>query len=244
MTSTIPATVADLLDRSADRINRYGLHKHDPFDMHGWRGGTIEPRHTAVCADAAISIAGGWLPSRTGDEVKEAAVAAAARWTFADGLVTQGIAVRVCYHRPGFCRDVSCFDAAETIAVWNDHPDRTKQQVVAEFRACAVSLRVPAEAAAGGTPMTATVTLLDELRDGLTRLADQWRRRTVSQAHIQQILLDWRPDVSSMLRWRIWEEFANGNVEALDELTVHASSSPSSIRRPRLAIEAAPRGDE
>lgn len=86
--------------------------------------------------------------------------------------------------------------------------------------------------------MKPPVTFMDEIRTGLTRLAEQWRNRAVSQAHVQQVLLDWRPDLSPMLRWRIWEEFAAGNGEALAELTVHASSNPSSIRRPRLAIEA------
>jgi hypothetical protein len=156
MTSTIPATVAGLLDRAADRINLYGHHKHDPFDMDGWRGGTIDPHRTAVCADAAISIAGGWAPSRTGGEVKEDAAAAVARRTFADWLITEGLAARVCHHQPGFCQDVSCFDAAETIAGWNDHPSRTKDQVVAALRACAGSHRprpaIEATTLVGGQP--------------------------------------------------------------------------------------------
>lgn len=141
MTSTTPAAIASLQEAAADRVERYGLHKHDPYDMNGWRGGTIDPRHTAVCAAAAISIAGGWAPSRTGDDANEAAAAAVARRTFADWLVTQGMTARVCHHQPGFCRDVSCFDADETIAGWNDHPARTKEQVVAALRACAGSLR-------------------------------------------------------------------------------------------------------
>jgi hypothetical protein len=141
VTPQIPATVAALLERTADHLDRWGLWKRDPYDMDGWRAGTVDPRRTAVCADAAISIVGGWLPSLTGPDIEESPAAAVARRTFADWLITSGLARRVCHHQPAVtCGDVSCFDVTDTIGGWNDLDNRTLDQVTAALRECAATL--------------------------------------------------------------------------------------------------------
>jgi hypothetical protein len=107
-----PSDTADVLRKAADVI-----------DQRGWCQGSFVPPNSdpltaPVCAEAAISVAGGVLPFGRG---------------FASAGVDAAIAARA-------ARRVFRHRVQRPISDWNDEPERTAEQVTAELRACANEL--------------------------------------------------------------------------------------------------------
>lgn len=107
-----PIATAELLTKAADII-----------DQRGWCQGSFvppnsDPRTAPVCAEAAISVAGGVMPNGYG---------------YASAGVDAAIAARA-------ARRVFRHRVQRAISDWNDAPERTAGQVTAELRACANEL--------------------------------------------------------------------------------------------------------
>lgn len=106
----------DLMLKAADLIDRYGLAKGHLVDEQG-----------QMCVRGALLVAGGATPLRGGGLL---------------GCRTCDQYSEADHH---FCRYVIdqlglfSYDPFNASALWNNHPDRTKAEVVTELRRCATA---------------------------------------------------------------------------------------------------------
>jgi hypothetical protein len=139
-----PLETADLLDKAADHIERYGW-TQDEFHTDD-----AKPMECPVCLRGGLSVAAGQHPMFSEEPYENAAhpvvyieddrelgeeddaslaVIETAQYWFAEHLKATGVELA-----PGV-------PAPDQIARWNDDERRTKGEVITELRACAARIR-------------------------------------------------------------------------------------------------------